>query len=75
MTECSCGFEFHFNHIIFLPKTVEKYLSFSIKEAKEVITDRWIPLVFIGQVFNYSLDILVRILGENNYHYISQVLA
>ena len=39
MTECSYGFEFHFNHIIFLPKTVEKYLSFSIKQTKEVITD------------------------------------
>ena len=75
MTECSCSFEFHCNHIILLPKTVEKYLSFSIKQTKEVITDRWIPLVFIGQVFNDSLHILVRILGKNNYHCISQVLA
>lgn len=74
MTGCSCGFEFHCNHIIFLPKTVEKYLSFSIKQTKEVITDRWIPLFFIGQVFNDSLDILVKILEEYNYHRISQVL-
>ena len=72
MTECSCGFEFHFNHIIFLPKTVEKYLSFSIKQTKEVITD---SISLYGQIFNDSLDILVRILGENNYHCISQVLA
>lgn len=49
-------------------------MSFSIKQTKEVITDRWIPLFFIGQVFNDSLDILVKILEEYNYHSISQVL-
>ena len=51
-----------------IPKTIEKYMTFCIEQAKESTNDCWFSLVFIGSVhfLNQILDNLVKNLREND---------
>ena len=57
-----------------IPKTVEKYLSFTIEQPKKKRIKPGLPLVFIDSVhfLNNSLDNLVKNFGENDLYHPSQ---
>ena len=57
-----------------IPKTTEKYMSFTIQQSKEKGNKPGLLLVFIDSVhfLNNSLDNLVKKLGENDFYHLSQ---
>ena len=57
-----------------IPKMVEKYTSFTIKQLKIKGIKPGLPLVFIDSVnfLNNSLDNLVKNLVENDFYHLSQ---
>ena len=57
-----------------IPKTTEKYMSFTIQQSKEKGKKPGLLLVFIDSVhfLNNSLDNLVKKLGENDFYHLSQ---
>ena len=53
-----------------VPKTIKKYMSFTIKQSKKEGIKSGLLLVFINSV--YFLDNLVKNLGENDFYHLSQ---
>ena len=56
--------------IIVIPKTIEKYTSFSTELPKDVIIDSGLPLVFRGSI--HFLNGSLENIGKNDYHRVSQ---
>ena len=56
-----------------IPKTIEKYTSFTIQQPKRECIVPGLPLVFVDSVhfLNNSLDNLVKNLGENDFYHLS----
>ena len=57
-----------------IPKTIEKYMSFTIQQPEKKGVKPGLPLVFIDSVhvLNNSLDNLVENLGKNDFYHLNQ---
>ena len=57
-----------------IPKTIEKYMSFTIHQPKRKVSKPGLSLVYIDRVhfLNNSSDNLVKRLGENDFYHPSQ---
>ena len=55
------------------PKTIKKYMSFTIEQSKKKSIKPGLPIVFVDSVhfLNNSLDNLVKNLRENNFYHLS----
>ena len=55
-----------------MPKTIEKYLSFIIKQTKKNAINPGLPIVFIDSIhfLNHLSDSVIKDLEENDFYHI-----